>query len=1144
MIYRVVRATLRGTAAAVLCFAAAGVGAPGRAGAQEPVHEVQLAAAGPRFLATMPGRSSTGAQRWRDVSNAKIFHQRISLDLHDVTLEQALSQIGRKAGLWLTYSPNVLHLNTKVNLSASDLTVGAALSAVLYDAGVDVLVTGSGQAAIVERVDLEPPAATVSGRVTDANSGQAIPGATVSVEETRLGSLTDDKGQFRIANVPEGSHVLSARRIGYAKASKTITVSGDTTVDFTLQPSATELDQIVITGTAGNQTRAAQAAVVSTIDASDVTAKAPVSTVTDVLQGRVAGVNVTSSSGTTGAAPRINIRGAASISLSNAPLVFIDGVRVSSGSREDVGNYHGLEGLGGQAVTALNDLNPDDIESVEVVKGPAAATLYGADASAGVIQIITKKGRLGAGRFTQNVTAEWNRIQPNFTPRSVYGTCTAALVGPGGPALCQGQPVGTVVSDQPLVREDVFHNGSLQALDYSAHGGGDSFGYFVSGSINNEDGTSPANTYYRRTGRASFNWAATPQLGVEAMIGLSNNDYRVPQGDDSQYGYLTQGAFGASPFAVTVGPDGKRSGGTGIPIAGLEAIRDRITTLRVTPSVQLHYNPFGWMTNRLTVGGDLSSTHGTTFFPRNDENWYNGDQTNGYVEDVQNPIHIYTVDYLGNIRTTFGANDHISSDFSFGSQWINTTNNYLAGVGIGIAANSSNLVSSASTTESHQVFSQSKSLGFFAQEQVGFGQKLFLQAGARVDRNSAFGKAYGAFFLPKVGASYVISQEPFWSGIAPVISSLRLRAAYGTTGRSPDPGASLRTYAPFPYVTPTGGVGPGVIQASPGNPNLKPERGTEFEGGLDIGLFHERAGIELTYYDKRTSDLLLRNPLAPSLAFTINPFVNAGKVDNRGLEFTVRGTPIDRKNVTWDLAFTGSTLRNRLLSLGDVAIANQSVISPDLTLRFTPGQPLSAWYSSKIVSIDTAAGFATVTNTPVYAGPQLPTFQGNLSSTLTLFRNLRFYALFTSQRGAKILNFTSIIQDLSQTSAETNLPAGQGGYTKAEQIAHFGPFKTEDGTPVALVLDRYLQPTDFVRLQEASLTLSLPERLAQRFRASGASLTMGGRNLHLWKDKAFTGYDPEMLSTTTNTGTTQFLSAEEFTVPQPRRWFVRLNVQF
>ena len=987
---------------------------------------------------------------------------------------------------------------------------------------------------------------TIAGRVTDAQSGRPLDAVTIAVQGTQLGAVTGPDGTYRITRVPNGTHTVAARRLGYGALTRNVTTSDGQTVtsDFALQTSAVNLQEVVVTGTAGNQTRAAQGAVVATIDASSVTTQAPVSTLSQVLEGRVAGVNVTTASGTSGTAPRINIRGATSISLSNAPLVFIDGVRAYSGSRNDVGTYHGLEILGGQSITALNDLNPDDIESIEVVKGPAASTLYGADASAGVIQIITKKGRLGSHDFRQNITTEWNQIDPNFAPRALYGTCSAAQVAAGGPALCQGKTAGSVISDNPLQREGVFRNGNLGSLDYNGRGGGDNFGYYISADATNEQGTTPNNATQRRTGRASFNWVTTPTLGIDATIGMSRNDYRLPEGDDANYGYLPQQYALSNIYAVQVSSSGVRSGGLSTPVIGLESIQNELTTVRFTPSTQLHYSPFSWFTNRLTLGADISSTHGVTFFPKNTANWYAGDQANGYVEDVQNPINIYTVDYLGNLHASFGRGGSIASDFSFGSQYINTVTNYLAGVGIGLATNSSNLVSSAATNESHQTYSQAKSLGLLAQEQLAFSQKLFLQAGARVDRNSAFGSAFGSLFLPKVSASYVLSQEDFWQRIAPGISTLRLRAAYGTTGRSPDPGASLRTYAPFTYVTPSGGVGPGVVQASPGNPNLKPERGTEFEGGIDAGFFHERAGVELTFYDKHTSDLLLKDPLAPSLAYTINPFVNAGKVDNRGIEFTIHTTPVDLRNVRWDAALNGATLRNKLVSLGSITIPAQAEISPDLTYRYVLGKPLASWYSSQITSIDTVAGFATVTGTPVYTSPQFPTLTANFSNTVTLYRNFRVYGLITHQQGAKILNVTPLYQDLTGTSGALNLPADQGGYSKAERIAHAGPFKTPAGAAVPLVLDRYLQPTDFVRLQEVSLSYDLPVELAQRLRAAGASLVVGGRNLRVWKKKAFDGPDPELQANTVNGGQAQFPSVEEFTVPNPRRWIVRLNLQF
>jgi hypothetical protein len=197
-----------------------------------------------------------------------------------------------------------------------------------------------------------------------------------------------------------------------------------------------------------------------------------------------------------------------------------------------------------------------------------------------------------------------------------------------------------------------------------------------------------------------------------------------------------------------------------------------------------------------------------------------------------------------------------------------------------------------------------------------------------------------------------------------------------------------------------------------------------------------------------------------------------------------------------------------------------------------------------VLSVDTVAGFATVTNTPVFVGPQWPTFQGNLSNTVTLFHNLTLYALLSGQSGGKIFNVTSLIMDLVGASAETNLPPGQGGYSKAEKIRRLGPWKTQNGTAVGLVLDSYVQPTDFIRLAELSATYTLPPKLAGYIHAAGASITLAGKNLHLWKSSKFQLWDPEVLSNTFNTGPVQYATTEEFTVPQPRRIVVRLTLQY
>ncbi|MGI8547486.1 MAG: SusC/RagA family TonB-linked outer membrane protein [Gemmatimonadaceae bacterium] len=934
-------------------------------------------------------------------------------------------------------------------------------------------------------------------------------------------------GTFSIARVPAGVHTITARQIGYGPLSRSITVGEGLTasVNFALHASATDLQQVVVTGTAGNQTRAAQSAVVNTISASDVVSKSPITNATEILQSRVPGVTVSTGTGTLGASSRIQIMGASSISLSNEPLIFIDGVRMNNTQRGS------SNALGGQTVSPLNDINPNDIESIEVVQGPAAATLYGADASAGVIQIITKRGRVGAKHLTQTVTGEYDNIDPNFTPNDAYGKCSAAQVAPGGPAICQGLQAGAVVHDNPLVAADVFKHGSLASLNYNVQGGGDNLSYFASALVDNEVGTQVNNTVIRRSGRVNTTYVVGPKLSFNAGIAVERNDYKLPQGDQSSYAPLILQAEAAP------------TGSFPAPIAGIQNIATELLTLRQTPTFTANYSPAPWFTNRLTLGGDLSNTQYSQFYPKNNQNWYTGTNANGSISTYQDTPNTYTVDYLGNIRTKLGS--RVTSDLSFGTQYINSVDNFISGSGTGgLVSNLSNLVGSAATNLGAQSYVQQKSLGILGQEQLGFGDRLYLQAGLRADRNSSFGSSAGTFLEPKVGASYVISQESFWKHLEPVVSSMRLRASYGTTGRSPPSGAALTTYVAQSYISDAGAFVPGFTTASPGNANLKPETGKEFETGFDAGFFNDRAALTVTYYNKRSDNLLVLVPPAPSQGFGSSPYKNIGSVINRGFEYTARATPVDRTDFRWDLNFNAYTNFNKILSMGNV---------PPFTNNFrlfAPGLSVGEWYVQKVVSVDTVKGVAYATHTPQTAGRQFPSLTESFNTTFTIFGNLRISSLVDGKFGYRIYNLgQNYSDDAFRTSAAVNLPPGQGGYSTEEKLRRTGPYvDVETGTPLSYTTVKapYIQSGNFVRWRELSATLLLPERFARHFGAQGASLSVGARNLKLWTK--FEGYDPEVIGTGpgfANTSTyAQVFTPEVFTVPQSSRVYTRINLTF
>jgi TonB-linked SusC/RagA family outer membrane protein len=1140
---------------------------------------LSLAATG----AVLPA-ASAAAQRGpaRVTRGATLLDRPARLSVKDVSLADALGELERQSGVPLAYSPSLLPNDRSLGCTCADATIGEALEQLLAAVPFTFRET-DGQVVVVPMpreamqhadarpTDALPPAAaenvgalgivmpatlppafdsaTVTGRVTN-ETGAPVSAAVVTIPSLRLNATTNDAGVYRIP-VPSAVFVarsdsLRVTRLGYRPATVRFTLaSGRVTVDVTLTSQAVSLEQVVVTGTAGNQERRAQAAVVATVDASELTRQAPITSVTQLLEARVPGVTLTEGSGTTGSATRLLMRGAASISLSNQPLVFIDGVRMDGGFRALFNVSGSGAATSGQAPSTLNDLNPEDIESIEIVKGPAAATLYGADASAGVIQVITKKGRVGNRTFTQSLTAEYNAVDPNFTVPTNFAKCTAALVAPASTnPLCRNGTVGQIVSDNPAERMNAFRSGHMGGVDYSARGGGDNFGYYVSAGLSNEQGTTPNNTQKQRTGRGSFTLTPTAKLALDVSFGVTRNSYDLPRNDQDTYGYYVESAFG-SPLTVT-DAGGTVAGGTLLGNATLEsmsAIMSRSNALRFMPTTQVRYAPVSWFTNRVTLGADITESDGVQLFPKNNNAWY-PDRTpyGNELTEVRRQDHFYTVDYLGNIRFDLGSGKRITSDLSFGSQYINRATDQLSGLGQGLISNDAQLVTNANTSVVGQSFGEQRSIGLFVQEQIGFKDRLFLQAGLRGDRNSSFGSDVGTFYLPKFGASYVISEESFWSGLRSAIPTLRLRAAYGTTGRSPASGA-IKTYIPAKFVNESGAGELGVQPGDPGNPNLKPERGKEFEAGLDAGFFDNRAGLELTYFNKVSTDLIVAVPTAPSAGFGGGGSnANIGEVVNSGLEFSVRATPVSRKSVVWDAALTGSTLHNEITELGTVGTFINNFRA------FTEGRQIAAYWAYRVRRVDAATNRAITSDTAEFIGNQLPTFQTTFTNTFTLFGNLRLYALLEAKTGYYVYNVNQENRERArQNAANVVLPADQGGLSSEERIRRLGPYITETtglNPGISNVKDPYMQKADHLRLREVSATFTLPTSLTRRARADGASITVGGRNLGLWK-RDYEGDDPDVLGLgTTSSGVNQLFNADVFTTPPNRRWIVRLNLQF
>jgi outer membrane receptor protein involved in Fe transport len=558
---------------------------------------------------------------------------------------------------------------------------------------------------------------------------------------------------------------------------------------------------------------------------------------------------------------------------------------------------------------------------------------------------------------------------------------------------------------------------------------------------------------------------------------------------------------------------------------------------RFTGSVQLTHQPTSWFSHRLIVGADQVNTMDVELAARVDSLLETsiGDDALGYVFQTNNTDAFRTFDYAATARVNVRPDLTLST--SIGGQYYTKRHEYVFGSGSVFPAPGLTSVDATTVGRStSQDVLENRTLGLYVQEQIGWKDRRYLTLAIRSDKNSAFGKSYGRAYYPKASLSWVVSDEPFWR--VGWMSSLRLRAAYGTSGQQPNQFDALRTYLPV-----TGpNDKPAVMPLSLGNPDLGPERGEEREAGFEASLAGDRVGLEFTYYDKRTTNAILNKDVAPSAGFAFTQFVNAGEVKNTGVELLARVTPVSTPTVTWDAAFAFSHNTNRIVDLG---VPGVTFLSAGTYLRHETGYPVGAWFEKKVVSAsldatgkavnvmcdDGKGGQVDCGSAPsVYLGSGIPNKQGAFTSTVTLWKRLKLYGMLDFQLGQKKLDGNYRVRcffELGGVCREKIYPSEYSPILEAG---------IQNNYPFYLITD-----AGFAKLREVSITYALPEEVARSVRASAASITIAGRNLHTWTK--YKGLEPEaeFLGGSRGSGN---VSWEQTTTPQLTSFLLTLNIGF
>jgi TonB-linked SusC/RagA family outer membrane protein len=1016
-------------------------------------------------------------------------------------------------------------------------------------------------------------AQAVSGRVTDA-TGEPLAAVTLLVERDTVRAITGDDGTYRIARLRAGTHVIVTRRFGYAPERRTVTVgASDVTLNIQLTAVATSLEAVVTTAT-GQQRRIELGNTVSAVDIASRVQTSPVKSIGDLLNAQAPGVQVISGN-YSGTAPRVRIRGQSSTQLNNDPIYIIDGIRMTSTSGGGVVSS-GQTG-GGSVVSRINDINPEDIESIEIVKGPSAATLYGTDAANGVVVISTKRGRAGPPQWAFH--AERGRLEDRNdypgryslfghlagTAASVQRQCSSSQVAQNKLDAAQGCIVDSTGYLNMWEVDDLtpLKPGARSTLGGQVSGGAGDTRYFLSGDWITDNGTlgqpdfdqrrwdslgvslekfqKRPNYYDQRSFRANINSAIGSKFDLAVSSGFSAVDLGLPRTESPGANGLfvnSQFGFGSRNWR---GIDGVPTNGYGYPLNGWGFETPGMYFLRRAQQVANRFiasstgnwRPLGW----LSVSGDL----GFDLTDRRDRVVQRFGQqaligfgtaigTGGaYAIDARSR----TTNFTGNLRgtATWQPRSWAQLRSSAGLQTVAFNSNGITGQGLGLPPGGE--APSQATTFTISAFSTpSRTVGLYLEEQLAIRDRLYLTGAVRTDKNSAFGQNLDNIYYPKASLSWIASEEGFFPSV-PLLNQLRVRASLGTSGVQPGATQSIRTYTAISGFY-RGTTASGLQLNNPGNPDLEPERSTEFEGGFDSRWWDDRLSVELTYYRKKTTNGLVQQQVPPSAGVN-SFFVNLGGIENKGIEYRLSAQLLDTRDYGFELTFSGSNNKNKILALGSVV----STITAGTPINQV-GRPINSFFVRPITWNDgngdglLAVSEVTVGTTPQFLGPQLPPTQMALSARAELFgRRLRLSALVDRKAGGYqfVGDYASLCAGGFASAPFCN-PLGRLDSPLEEQARAVAG--TGRSTP-----DGYVEAMDFIKLREVSATYDFGEGLASRlFRAKGASISAGGRNLAMWL-KEWSGVDPEAVVASNGDAVTGVFSAGV-----PTFFTIRFNINY
>ena len=961
---------------------------------------------------------------------------------------------------------------------------------------------------------------SVRGTVVDSAGRQPIAGVSVSVVGTARGAITDAFGRYVVRGVPAGAATLRAQRIGFAPQTQSVavTANAEASADFVLRAQAAVLSEIVVIGY-GSRSRDEVSSAVANVSG-DAIQNVPLAGIDAALQGKAPGVQVIQNAGNPGNGISVRVRGSSSISASNQPLYVIDGMPMI---REEQSQFD----VGGQDLTAITGLSPDEIESIDVLKDAAAASIYGSRASNGVVMITTKRGRPGASRFSFNTYYGQQKIARKLPLLNSKDYVTIMREAQTNDGYTDDDVLGFYgVMWRPGVddkidtdwQSSVLRTAPVADYNLSASGGGDRFQYLLSGSFFDQEGIIVGSKYDRANARLNMDLNATSKLQLKSSIGLVRERFGRTVNDNTVEG-AGANAIALQPNLPVYKPGTTAYAGSDeglayanpVALARLDDIPS--TTFRALGSLEAGYDLTDRIRLNARVGADAYNIHERDWSsPQVSATYSSG--AGGTAEQGTSTSTRYLAETFGNYDPIRSGTQKLSITAGASVEYNKSERVYLAGEGF--ASEATQYVGSAAKVTTFDSYPEEHNLlSLFSRANYALLDRYFMTASLRGDGSSRFAKKTRWGVFPSASFGWTLSEEPMFSDVKRFMSA-KLRVSYGETGNqalSTNTGY-LTTFGKAAYA---GEIGL-ASSTQLGNPSLKWETTREFDVGADLGFLNGRVGIIADWYQKKTKDLLVsRNVPAASGFLTI--LDNVGSVENRGWELQLTTVNVEGQGTNsfrWSTDFNISHNKNEITEL----YKNEPFVSGIRSVnRVQVGQPIGAFYTLKFIGVDEQTGQAkfddlnkdgsiTAADRQIVGSPH-PDYYGGLRNQLS-WKGFDVNSFFEFSRGAEVFNLIRLFADDGGCFTDNKFANILNRWQKPGDKTNVPRMSLDCASDANDASSRFVEDASYVRLAEITLGYRLPRSIASATRLSDARVYVSGRNLKLWTD--YMGYDPDVNS--------------------------------